>query len=62
MKEEDHSLFSVRGGKCAIAINTSFEQLRKASWPYRLESKIFIFFDVIARRKGLPEKKYISCF
>lgn len=33
MKEEDHCLFSLRGGNCVIAINISFEQYSKASWP-----------------------------
>lgn len=63
MKEEDHSLFRLRGENCVIAINISFEQRRKASWPYMLKSSIFNFFDVFPRRRRWPEEeKYILYF
>lgn len=61
--KEDHSLFSLRGDNSVIAINISFEQHRKASWPYRLKSNIFYFFDVFPRRRRWPEeKRYILYF
>lgn len=61
--EKKGSFFFLVWGNSVTVINISFEQHRKASWPYRLKSNIFNFFDVFPRRRRWPEEeKYILHF